>query len=119
MIDWRQSRTDFLIFFDFEIELILRRIGSIKGTVVHFMPVDRPDGAGGLITYCSNLISRFLGLGNTIILTPYGLYRRLLSSGGEVVFSWRDEADEQETQANSRTGATPEAATRESQRAQG
>ena len=100
MVDWRQSRTDFIVFFDFEVEGFLRHIGEVHGTVVRFYPPDRPDDAGGLITYCSNIISRFLGLGNSVILTPYGLYRRLLASGGEVVFSWRDQADGQQTKAD-------------------
>jgi len=94
MVDWRQSRTDFIIFFDFEVEEFLRHIGELKGTVVKFEVPNRPEDVGGLIAYCSNIISRFLGLGNSVILTPYGLYRRLLASGGEVVFSWRDEADD-------------------------
>jgi len=99
MVDWRQSRTDFVVLFDFEAEEMVRHIGDIKGTVVKLTPISRPDDEGGLITYCSNIISRYLGLGNTVILTPYGLYRRLLKSGGEVVFSWRDEY-EQEVQAD-------------------
>ena len=94
MVDWRQSRTDFTIFFDFEVEIILRAMTASKGTVVKFTAPPRSEDKGGLITYCSNIISRYIGLGNSVILTPYGLYRRLLKSGGEVVFSWRDEADE-------------------------
>lgn len=101
MVDWRQSRTDFTILYDFEAEVLLRHIGEMKGTVVRFKPPNRPDDAGSLISYCSNVISRFLGLGNSALLTPYGLYRRLLKSGGEVVFSWSDEADEQQTKADS------------------
>lgn len=100
MVDWRQSRTDFIVLFDFEAEVFLRHIGEMKGTVVKFTPLDRSDDAGGLISYCSNIIGRFVGLGNRVLLTPYGLYRRLLKSGGEVVFCWRDEADEQQTKAN-------------------
>ena len=103
MVDWRQSRTDFIVLFDFEAEVFLRHIGEMKGTVVRFEPPNRPDDAGGLITYCSNIISRFLGLGNSVILTPYGLYRRLLEAGGEVVFSWREEADGQQTKTDSST----------------
>jgi len=91
MLDWRQSRTDFVIFFDFEVETFMSQMLPLKGTVVRFLAPPRPDDKGGLITYCSNIISRFLGLGNSLILTPYGLYRRLLASGGEVVFDWRDE----------------------------
>lgn len=106
MVDWRQSRTDFIVFFDFEVESILRHIGAMKGTVVRFKAPARSDEAGGLITYCSNIISRFIGLGNSVILTPYGLYRRLLKSGGEVVFSWRDETNEQQTQADGGTERT-------------
>ena len=57
MVDWRQSRTDFTIFFDFEIEPILREMIPAKGTVVRFR-----GGCGSsktsLITYCSNIISR-------------------------------------------------------------
>jgi len=91
MVDWRQSRTDFTIFFDFEIEQFLRQMHAIHGTVVEITPPALDYEEGGLITYCSNIISRFMGLGNTIILTPYGLYRRLIAAGGEVVYSWRDE----------------------------
>ena len=83
-----------MVFFDFEAEMILRRMKEAKGTVVRINAPPRSDNEGGLITYCSNIISRYIGLGNSVILTPYGLYRRLLKSGGEVVFSWRDEADE-------------------------
>lgn len=97
MVDWRQSRTDFIVLFDFEAEMFMRCIGAQKGTVVRFRPINAPD-TGSLITYCSNIISRFLGLGNRIILTPYGLYRRLLTAGGEVVFSWRDENAEEENE---------------------
>jgi hypothetical protein len=97
MVDWRQSRTDFTVFFDFEVELLLRRMIDMQGTVVQYTGKPRAEDKGGLITYCSNIISRYLGLGNTVILTPYGLYRRLLASGGEVVFSWRD-ANEQQTE---------------------
>ena len=91
MVDWRQSRTDFIVLFHFEAEVMLRHIGEMKGTVVRYLPTEPANEGGSLITYCSNIISRFLGLGNTVILTPYGLYRRLLASGGEVVFCWRDE----------------------------
>jgi hypothetical protein len=94
MVDWRQSRTDFTVFFDFEVEGFIQNIGVVNGTVVRFTAPNRLDSAGGLVTYCSNIISRYLGLGNTIILTPYGLYRRLLDAGGEVVFSWKDQKDE-------------------------
>lgn len=99
MVDWRQSTTDFVVLFDFEAEKFISGIAAMKGTVIRFKPTDPPDEGGSLVTYCSNIISRFLGLGNSIILTPYGLYRRLLASGGEVVFSWRD--DNEETQADS------------------
>jgi len=106
MVDWRQSRTDFVVLFDFEAEKMLKHIGAMKGTVVRFVAPNRPDDAGGLVTYCSNIISRFIGLGNTVILTPYGLYRRLLDAGGEVVFSWRDETDGQQTKTNSSSERT-------------
>ena len=90
MVDWRQSRTDFTILFDFEVESFMRAMQASKGTVVKFTAPSRSEDKGGLVTYCSNIISRYLGLGNSVILTPFGLYRRLLKSGGEVVFSWRD-----------------------------
>ena len=106
MVDWRQSRTDFTIFFDFEVEQFMRQMSDVYGTVVAFETPDRPNDAGGLITYCSNIISRFLNLGNSVILTPFGLYRRILAAGGEVVYSWRDEADEQQAQADSATERT-------------
>ena len=99
MVDWRQSTTDFIVLFDFEAEKFMRIAHAQKGTVVRFRPINPPD-SGSLITYCSNIISRFLGLGNDIILTPYGLYRRLLASGGEVVYSWKDENHEQQAQTN-------------------
>jgi hypothetical protein len=105
MVDWRKSRTDFTVFFDFEIEAFLRQMRVVHGTVVELTPPEREDDAGGLLTYCSNIISRFMGLGNTVILTPYGLYRRILAAGGEVVYSWRDE-DEQQSEADSRTERT-------------
>lgn len=94
MVDWRQSRTDFTVFFDFEIEIIMSCMAATKGTVVRFTAPPRAENKGGLVTYCSNIISRYLGLGNSVILTPYGLYRRLLKAGGEVVFSWKDQKDE-------------------------
>ena len=105
MVDWRQSKTDFTIYFDFEVEQFMRQMSEVNGTVVAFETTERPNDAGGLITYCSNIISRFLSLGNTVILTPYGLYRRILAAGGEVVYSWRDEG-EQQTKADSRTERT-------------
>lgn len=105
MVDWRQSRTDFTVFFDFEIEAFLRQMHVVHGTVVELTPPNRPDETGALLTYCSNIISRYMGLGNTLILTPYGLYRRILAAGGEVVYSWRDE-DEQQSEADSRTERT-------------
>lgn len=85
---------------------MLRSIHLMKGTVVSFTPAERPDSAGYAITYCSNMLSRFLGLGNSVILTPFGLYRRLLKSGGEVVFDWRDASDGPETKTDGSSGAT-------------
>ena len=106
MVDWRQSRTDFTIYFNFEIEQFMRQMSVVKGTVVAFEgPPDNNEG-GSLISYCSNIISRFMGLGNTLILTPYGLYRRILAAGGEVVYSWRDDADGQQAETDSRTERT-------------
>lgn len=101
-VDWRETTTDFIIFFDFEIEMLVKGIGRRKGTVIRFRRIEDPIRTGGLITYCSNIISRFLGLGNSLILTPYGLYRRLLKSGGEVVFDWRSHEHKAET--NGATG---------------
>ena len=103
MIDWRQSRTDLDILFTFEVEAHLRGLHLLKGTVVELDARKLAHENGTLITYCSNVIPRFLGLRNKLILTPYGLYRMLLKSGGEVVYSWRDE-NEQEAQANDSTG---------------
>lgn len=103
MVDWRQTRTDFSILFPFEAERFMRTAHALNGTVVRFKPIDEPDTGGMLIAYCSNILSRFLGLGNTLILTPHGLYRRLIASGGEVVFSWRDDNEQKQTQAD--TGA--------------
>ena len=90
MIDWRLSRTDLVVMFDFEVEVFLGQIGAVHGTAVKYIAPKQNDELVGPITYCSNITARFLGLGNPVILTPYGLYRRLLKSGGEVVFSWRD-----------------------------
>lgn len=103
MLNWRQSRTDFIILFDFEAEAFLRDMLAYKGTVVSFKADLKENENGALISYCSNIISRFLGLGNAVLLTPYGLYRRLLKSGGEVVFCWRDEANEYETKTDNAT----------------
>lgn len=94
MVDWRQSTTDFMILFDFEAQKFIEHIGQRKGTVIRFKPTAPPNEGGRLLTYCSNMISRYLGLGNTVILTPFGLYRRLLASGGEVVFSWSDDYEQ-------------------------
>ena len=93
-MDWRQSRTDFTIYFDFEVEQILGTIGLLKGTVVQWTGPAQDGDSGFLLTYCSNILSRYLGLGNDLILTPESLYRRLLKSGGEVVFTWKDTKDE-------------------------
>ena len=106
MVDWRQSRTDFTIFFDFEIEQFMREMHILNGTVVELTVPSTDDESGGLLTYCSNIISRFMGLGNTLILTPYGLYRRILAAGGEVVYSWRDDADGQQAETDSRAKRT-------------
>lgn len=95
MVEWRQSRTDFMVFFDFEVSDIINGLGARKGTAVHWQGPPSTNDGGHLITYCSNIISRYLGLGNDVLLTPYALYRRLLATGGEVVFSWRDENHEQ------------------------
>ncbi len=81
----------------------MQHISSQKGTVVSFKIDLKENENGALISYCSNIISRFLGLGNTVLLTPYGLYRRLLKSGGEVVFCWRDEANEYEAKTDNAT----------------
>lgn len=99
MVNWRQSRTDFVALFDFEAESFLRNVREMKGTVVRFRGLPEPTDGPMVIAYCSNIISRFIGFGNALILTPYGLYRRLLSAGGEVVFSWRDD-NEQENQTD-------------------
>ena len=85
-----------MILFDFEAEQLMRNAGEVKATVVRFW-AGREPSCGGLITYCSNIISRYLGLGNRVILTPYGLYRTLIAAGGEVVYCWRDE-NERKTQ---------------------
>jgi len=94
MIDWRQYRTDCMVLFDFEAQAMISHVGQAKGTVVRFWPTEEPC-RGGLITYCSNMISRVLGLGNKVILTPYGLYRTLIAAGGEVVYCWRDEHEQE------------------------
>lgn len=100
MVDWRRTRTDFVMFFDFEIEKFMRGMAGAKGTVVRFTGTATPVNSGGMVSYCSNITARFVGLGSPLVLTPYGLYRRLLKAGGEVVFSWRDESEKQQTQAD-------------------
>lgn len=95
VINWRQSKTDFIIMYDFELQKMLTGLQHQKVTVVRFEPEPDSQNKGMLITYCSNLIARYLGLGNAVLLTPYGLYRRLLKAGGEVVYSWRDHCDEE------------------------
>lgn len=105
VINWRQSKTDFIIMYDFELEKILKVMGVQKATVVRFeAPVDVEEG-GPLIAYCSNILSRYLGFGNRLMLTPYALYRKLLKSGGEVVYSWRQDDEYQEQGADSGTEA--------------
>jgi len=96
VIDWRQSKTDFIIMYDFELEKMLTGIHAEKVTVVRFEPAPDNEDRGMLISYCSNMISRYLGLGSPALLTPFGLYRRLLRAGGEVVYCWRDQNDQKE-----------------------
>lgn len=106
MIDWRQAHLECKILFDFEAQQLMRDIGAVQGTVVRFVSPQTPIGTRAKITYCSNWIGRYLGFGNTLILTPHALYRRLRKSGGEVVFSWRDVNEKQQPQANRESEAT-------------
>ena len=105
MIDWRQSHTECNILFDFEAQDLMAEIGAAKGTIVRFRSPKNPLGTRAKVTYCSNWIGRFLGFGNTLILTPHALYRRLRKSGGEIVLSWSDEHEDKH-QANTSSKAT-------------
>lgn len=91
-IDWRETRLDFNILFDFEMERIIRSTRNNKGTVVEYYTTLDLEGTDhhNLFQYCSNHIAKALGFGAHLILTPRALYRRLRASGGEVVYSWRD-----------------------------
>jgi hypothetical protein len=93
LIDWRQYQTDICILFDFEVEKRLKsaHMRGVKPTVVRFWAKKHLLTEAFPIKYCSNTLLRFLGLGNRVLLTPYGLYRTLLGAGGEVVYSWRED----------------------------
>ncbi len=75
-------------------------VGEVQGTIVRFVSPKNPLGTRAKITYCSNWIGRYLGFGNTLILTPHALYRRLRKSGGEVVLSWSDVNEKQQPKTN-------------------
>lgn len=104
LIDWRETRLDFNILFDFEVEPLLKKVGKAQGTVVEYtVELDFEGNMGrGFLQYCSRNLCKAMGLGNHLILTPKELYRRLLANGGEVVYSWSDH-EEIETDP----GATP------------
>lgn len=108
MFDWRQTRTDLIILFDFEVRQMLSHTQRLRGTVVEYYP--DPDYEGlykaGIARYCSNVIARHLGLGNHVICTPYQLFRKLTATGGEVVFSWSEPDGCKEITADSRTAQT-------------
>jgi hypothetical protein len=104
VLDWRQTNMDLMALFDFEAEKLIFGLDAYFGTVVKYTPKAESElQANGLITYCSNLIARLLGVGNHLILTPYQLYRTLLKAGGEEVHSWRSQNVETQ-QANPGTG---------------
>lgn len=104
MIDWLADSTNILMLFDFEAEKYLDGIRGQHATVVRFTADLNETAPSGILTYCSNLLARFLGLGKYLILTPEGLYRKLLATGGEVVYSWRDHDEAENTETES--GAT-------------
>lgn len=111
LVDWRRTSLDYNILFDFEMEKVLRATRELKGTVVEFFV--QPDIHGvrnrGVLQYCSRHIAKMLNLGNQLILTPRGLYRRLLGSGGEVVYSWRHhENQEQAHSGRAQTARNPD-----------
>lgn len=88
MIDWRQYQTDIVLMFDFEVDMWVKQAAIGKTTVVSYTP-DFQTLDAFPVKYCSNTLARYLGLGNRMILTPYGLYRTLRRAGGEIVYSWR------------------------------
>jgi hypothetical protein len=92
LVDWRLRKLDVMMMFDFEAEGILDSVAGTKAVVVKFpKPAELQGGRPGLISYCSNMMAKFLGLNNHLILTPYSLYRKLIAAGGEVVFDWRND----------------------------
>ena len=103
MIDWRQYQTDIVLMFDFEVDHWVKSAAVGKTTVVSYTPQYQTLDAFP-IKYCSNTLARYLGLGNRMILTPYGLYRTLRRAGGEIVYSWRQH-EHQNAEENAGTGA--------------
>jgi len=90
LVDWRMRKLDIMMMFEFEAEAILDSAGEANATVVKYpKPEGLQGGSPGLISYCSNMMAKFLGFNNHLIVTPYQLYRKLIAAGGEVVFDWR------------------------------
>lgn len=90
LVDWRRRKLDMMILFDFERDELIEALCPAKLTVIKFTTaIELEDEQALFVSYCSNLLGRLLGLGNTLILTPYQLYRKLLDAGGEVEFDWR------------------------------
>jgi hypothetical protein len=121
LVDWRLRKLDIMMMFDFEAERIFKSAGECRATIVRYpKPEDLQGGQPGLISYCSNMMAKFLGLNNHLILTPYQLYRKLIAAGGEVAFDWRNDDVRIETQrpdpgatrVGSSTDRTPEGTAR-------
>ena len=113
LIDWRQYQLDIMILFDFEVEKRLKGIASdeTKPTVVRIWANKHLMTEAFPVKYCSNTLCRFLGLGNRVVLTPYALYRTLIAAGGKVVYSWRQD-NEQERRPKQDPESTGKAAAR-------
>jgi hypothetical protein len=117
LVDWRLRKLDIMMMFDFEAGNLLHSAKRSRCTVVRFpKPAETAADRPQLVSYCSNLMARFLGFNNHLILTPYQLYRKLIAAGGEVVFDWRNHDVRIETQrpnpgttrVGSSTDRTPE-----------
>lgn len=88
MFDWRIQRLELSILFPFEVAHILKECQQNNLRVVKFTRKNPERKSPFFFGYCSNMLARFLGLGSPLILTPYGLYRRLLRAGA-TDYDWR------------------------------
>jgi len=91
ILDWRILQMDLIVNFDFEMEEVYATALAANATIIEFkreIHVE-PSHSMPLINYCTTLIAHFLGVSHGVILTPYGLYRKLLKLGGKEVYSWR------------------------------